>query len=76
MNVRFVKNNDLGVLDHYVSPAPGAEVYVPMRVLPNGSGSDVLFTLFKLPGMSDEKYAEDAGLVTRDLETLKRVLER
>jgi hypothetical protein len=29
-----------------------------------------------LPGMSDEKYVEDAGLVTRDLETLKRVLER
>ena len=76
MNLRFVENNDLGVLDHYVSPAPGVEVYVPMRVLPNGSGSEVLFTLFQLPGMSDEKYTEDAGLVTRDLETLKRVLER
>jgi len=76
MNVRFVKNNDLGVLDHYVTPAPGVEVYVPIRVLPNGSGSEVLFTLFKLPGMSDEKFAEDAGLVARDLETLKRVLER
>jgi len=76
MNVRFVKNNDLGVLDHYVTPVPGVEVYVPIRVLPNGSGSTMLFTLFQLPGMSDEKYAEDAGLVTRDLETLKRVLER
>jgi hypothetical protein len=76
MNLRFVKNNDLGVLDHYVTPAPGAEVYVPMRVLPNGAGSEVLFTLFKLPGMSDEKFAEDAGLVARDLETLKGVLER
>jgi len=40
---------------------PGVEVYVPIRVLPNGSGSTVLFTLFQLPGMSDEKYAEDAG---------------
>jgi len=76
MNVRFVKNNDLGVLDHYVTPAPGVEVYVPIRVLPNGAASTVLFTLFQLPGMSDEKYTEDAGLVTRDLETLKRVLER
>lgn len=76
MNLRFVENNDLGVLDHYVSPAPGDEVYVPMRVLPNGSGSTVLFTLFRLPGMSDEKFTEDARLVTRDLETLKRVLER
>lgn len=76
MNLRFVEHNDLGVLDHYVSPAPGVEVYVPMRVLPNGSGSTVLLTLFQLPGMSDQKFAEDARLVTRDLETLKRVLER
>jgi len=76
MNLRFVKNNDLGVLDHYVTGAPGVEVYVPIRVVPNGSGSTVLFTLFQLPGMSDEKYVEDTGLVTRDLETLKKVLER
>ena len=75
MNLHFVENNDLGVLDHYVSPAPGVEVFVPMRVLPNGSGSEVLFTLFQLPGMSDEKFAEDAELVACDLETLKRVLE-
>jgi hypothetical protein len=76
MNLRFVKSNDLGVLDHYVTPAPGVEVYAPIRVLANGSGSEVLFTLFQLPGMSDEKFAEDSGLVTRDLETLKGVLER
>jgi hypothetical protein len=76
MNLRFADDNDLGVLDHYVTPAPGVEVYAPIRFLPNGSGSEVLFTLFKLPGMSDEKFAEDAGLVARDLETLKRVLER
>ena len=38
--------------------------------------AEVLFTLFQLHGMSDEKYAEDAGLVARDLETLKKVLER
>ena len=76
MNLRFVEHNDLGVLDHYVSPAPGVEVYVPMRVLPNGSGAEVLLTLFQLPGMSDEKYTEDAALVTRDLETLKDVLEK
>jgi hypothetical protein len=76
MNLRFVAHNDLGVLDHYVSPAPGVEIYAPMRVLANGSGAEVLFTLFQLPGMSDEEYAEDAGLVTRDLETLKDVLEK
>jgi hypothetical protein len=35
----------------------------------------VIFALFQLPGMSDEKYAEDARLVERDLQTLKQLLE-
>ena len=47
-----------------------------MRVVPNGSGSEVIFTLFKTPEMSDKQFAEDAGLVERDLRTLKSVLER
>jgi hypothetical protein len=76
MKVRFIEKNDFGVLDHYVNPAPGVEVYVPMRVLANGSGSEVIFTLFRLPDMSDEKYAEDIGCVERDLRTLKTILER
>jgi hypothetical protein len=46
-----------------------------MRVVPNGAGSEVLFTLFRSPAMSDDKYAEDASLVDRDLQTLKRLLE-
>jgi hypothetical protein len=63
------------VLDHYVNPAPEIEVYVPMRVLPNGSGSEVIFTLFQLSDMSDERFAEDVEMVERDLKTLKNVLE-
>jgi hypothetical protein len=76
MEVRFVGKNEFRVLDHYVTPAPGVEVYVPMRVLANSSGSEVIFTLFRLPDMSDEKYAEDAGLVERDLQALKNILEK
>jgi hypothetical protein len=47
-----------------------------MRVLPNGSGSEVIFTILRSPEMSDEKFAEDIGLVERDLRTLKNLLER
>ena len=72
----FAEKNDFGVLDHYVTLASGVEVYVPMRVVPNGSGSEVIFTLFKTPEMSDKQFAEDAGMVQRDLRTLKSVLER
>ena len=74
--VRFAERNDLGVLDHYVKLSSGVEVYVPMRVVPNGSSSEVVFTLFKTPEMSDKQFAEDAGMVERDLKTLKSVLEK
>ena len=72
---RFVEANELGVLDHYVKLGSGVEIYVPMRVILNGEGSEVLFTLFQVPDMSDEAFAEDAKQVERDLARLKVVLE-
>jgi hypothetical protein len=76
VKVRFADRNNFGVLDHYVTTASGVQVYVPLRVLSNSPGSEVIFTLFRLPGMSDEKYAEDMKLVERDLKTLKDILEK
>lgn len=76
IKVRFVPPNTFRVADHFVSPAPGVEIYVPLRVLPNGSGSEVVFTLFRSPDMTPEKLAEDMGLVQQDLQTLKHVLEK
>lgn len=75
MKIRFAEKSAFGVLDHYVTTPSGMEVYVPMRVLSNGTGSEVLFTLFRLPDMSDEKYGEDTRMVERDLRTLKDLLE-
>jgi len=37
--VSLAKRNDLGILDHYVGSAPGVEVFIPTRVVPNGNGS-------------------------------------
>jgi hypothetical protein len=73
--IRFVDRNHFGVLDHYLTPAPGVEVYVPMRVVPNADGTDLIFTLFRLPGMTDEKFEQDAKLVLTDLMALKNLLE-
>jgi len=73
--VRFVEPNRYGVCDHFVSVDGGAEVYVPMRVLPNGDGAEVLLTIFRRPGTSDEKFGEDTQWVRRDLEALKALLE-
>ncbi|MCD6042219.1 MAG: polyketide cyclase [Burkholderiales bacterium] len=76
VKVRFVERNKYGVLDHYVSVASAEEVYVPMRVFPNGAGSEVLLTVFRRPGTSDEKFGEDTQWVRRDLEALKELLEK
>lgn len=74
--LRFVPRNEFRVLDHYVTLASGQTAYVPMRVLATADGhSEVIFTLFRQPGMTDADFAQDRGMVERDLTTLKQVLE-
>jgi hypothetical protein len=53
----------------------GEIIYNPVRVISDGSGCEVVFTLRRLPGMSDEEFARDANAVAADLTRLKRVLE-
>jgi hypothetical protein len=71
----FAPRNEYGVLDHEVTMPSGETVYNPMRVIPDGTGCEVVFTLRRLPDMSDEDFARDAGLVAADLARLKQVLE-
>lgn len=76
VRVRFAPRNGFGVLDHYVTVAPGTEVYVPMRVIAVGAGCEAVFTLIRLPGMTDETFEADAEWVRRDLAKLKELMER
>lgn len=54
----------------------GQTVYNPMRVIADGSSSEVVFTLRRQPDVSDEEFARDADAVAADLSALKRVLEQ
>jgi hypothetical protein len=72
----FAPRNNLGVLDHTVTLPSGVKFANPMRVIPNGDGSELLFTLFQHEGMSDQQFREDAELVLSDLHTLRQLLER
>jgi hypothetical protein len=76
VKVRFAPKNELGVLDHYVTLPTGHEIYVPLRVIANGSGSELQFTLFRQPDITDQRFQEDADWVLRDLTRLKEVLEQ
>ncbi len=74
----FVPTNTFGVLDHVVRLPDGTAFYNPMRVLPAGSGPrrcEVVFTVRRRPGMTDQEFDDDAAAVERDLQTLRGLLE-
>jgi hypothetical protein len=47
-----------------------------MRVFPNNDGSELIFTLYRRPGVSDQELAEDTRAVEKDLAKLKTLLEK
>ncbi|HRQ00660.1 MAG TPA: SRPBCC family protein [Terrimesophilobacter sp.] len=73
--VTFVGPVDAGVLDHDVTLPDGTVVHNPLRVLRNGDGSEVVFTLYRRDGMMDDEFERDADLVRADLEHLRGILE-
>jgi hypothetical protein len=75
VRITFTGHNSFGVMDHWVDLGDGRIVYVPLRIIPNAEGSEVLLTLFRQPDMSDEKFAQDEVWVRQDLATLKALAE-
>ncbi|HWO41304.1 MAG TPA: SRPBCC family protein [Candidatus Eisenbacteria bacterium] len=75
IKIRITPRNDFGILDHDVITEAGEVFHNPMRVVPRGSGSEVVFTLFRQPGTPDEKFLADATWVEKDLNKLKEILE-
>jgi hypothetical protein len=73
--VMITEKNNFGILDHYVKLTSGVEVYVPMRVIKNGDGSEVLLTVFQAPEMTDDGYAKDLQTVEKDLNHLRTLIE-
>lgn len=75
IKIEFVPKNESGVLDHDVTLPTGERFHNPMRVIPNGQGSEITFSLFQLPGVTDEKFQEDIKWIQKDLSHLKLLLE-
>ncbi|MFJ1537034.1 SRPBCC family protein [Micromonospora chalcea] len=71
----FASANEYGVLDHEVLTPAGETVYVPLRAIADGDATEVVFSLRRMPGMSDADFARDTALVEADLARLKAVLE-
>ena len=75
IRIRFCERNAFGVLDHDVFVA-GKLTHNSMRVIPNGTGAQVLFVLLRLPDVTEDAFAADGAAVERDLHRLKELLER
>jgi hypothetical protein len=74
--VRFGPPNEFGVADHRVRFPDGQTIDIPLRAIRNGTGTTVVFTLLRQPGMDDARFDVDSDWVRRDLEALKALLER
>ena len=75
VRVRFTPENEFGVIDHRVTLPDGLVVDNALRVVPNGTGAEVMFTLLRQPGMDDAAFEADAAHIARDLEALKTLME-
>ncbi|OWV86786.1 polyketide cyclase [Rhizobium sp. R693] len=75
VKVSFVPHNEFGVIDHTVTIESGLRVYNALRIVPNGDGCEVMFTLLRIPGMTDEQFEADAAHIAKDLTALKALME-
>src|ERR1700753_2518569 len=49
VRVSFVPRNEFGIIDHTVTIESGLRVYNAFRIVPNGDGCEIMFTMLRLP---------------------------
>ena len=75
MGIRIAADQSSGVVDFYMSPAPGVESLAASRVVPGGAGVEYVFTQFQAPDMPDEVFAKNVQALAHELSVLKALLE-
>ena len=58
---------DLLLLDHLVGFADGSSVFIPYRVVPNGTGAELIMTNIKSPNDSTEDFELQVGWMRTEL---------
>jgi Polyketide cyclase / dehydrase and lipid transport len=75
IRLRYVRQQELGVIDYHMSPAPGIDVVAYSRVVPAGDGCVYVFTQEQPPGMADGVFESQVRTLARELKLLKSLLE-
>lgn len=75
MGLRIAADPGSGVVDFWISPAPGIEALAASRVVARGRGSEYIFTQLQAPGMSDDAFGSSVAAVVHELTVLKALME-
>ena len=67
VRVRYRTDEALRIIDFHLSPAPGIEALAASRVLPNGDGTEYVFTQFQTPGISDDVFTRQVHALREEL---------
>jgi len=73
--MKFYEDKELGILDHKFEDED-AKWHVPMRVVSNGEHSEVIITLFKPDGFTDELFDEHMKEMEHMLDHMKQLIEQ
>jgi hypothetical protein len=71
----IVVHGTSGTVDFRMEPAPGVEATAYTRVVPNGEGSEFIFTQMQQPDVPDEVFDQLVAAVGHELVALKALLE-
>lgn len=74
--VEFAEHNGFRVADHLVTLPDGTKQLNPMRVVANGLGSEVLFTVFRGEVDTEDEWIALQATIQADLDALGPALER
>ena len=75
VRLRYRTDAERGIVDFCMEPAPGVETVAYSRVVPNGGGTDVVFTQQQTRGMADEDFDAQVVALAHELAVLKALLE-
>jgi hypothetical protein len=75
VTIRFSERNDFGIFDHALFGEGEEPMTRRARVVPNGDGCELIYTMFKRDDLSVEAFESDAEWTATELAVLKTYLE-
>ena len=73
--IRFDSDERAGTIDFYFNPTAKLEVGAFSRVIPNGAGSEYIFTQFQVAGMTAEIFEAQVRALTEELQVLRGIIQ-